>query len=144
MSTLLNLPDRGVGQKADRRPKRARRLGESDQLDLAYAYLAGDSLPVLAERHGITRQTVSSILERHGIPRRYNPFSERDIDKAIRLYRSGHSLAAVGIKLGVNATTVLNTFKRKGVATRDIGTNQWSGTQPTGGAFRLQSFEEPT
>jgi len=125
LSTILDLPDRGVGQKPRRRPKRARRLGQSDQLDLANAYLAGDSLPVLAERHGITRQTVSSILERHGVHRRYNLFSERDIEEAVRLYQSGHSLAAVGTKLGVNASTVLNAFKRAGISTRAVGTNQW-------------------
>ena len=126
LSTILDLPDRGVSQKPRRRPKRARRLGESDQLDLANAYLAGDSLPVLAERHGITRQTVSGILERHGVQRLYNLFSESDIEEAVAQYWSGHSLVAVGKKLGVNATTVLNAFKRKGVATRGVGTNQWS------------------
>jgi len=103
LSTILDLPDRGVGKEPRRRPKRARRLDESDQLDLANAYLAGDSLPVITERYAITRQTVSNILERHGVPRRYNLFSERDIEEAVRLYQSGHSLAAVGTKLGVNA-----------------------------------------
>ena len=126
MSTLLNLPDRDVDKKTRRRSKRARRLGESDQLYLANAYLAGDSLPVLAERYQISRQTVSNILERHGVHRRYNLLSRRDIEKAVRLYQSGHSLATVGTKLGVNATTVLNAFRRAGISTRRVGTNQWS------------------
>jgi len=126
LSILLDLPDREVDKRPRSRSKRARRLGGSDQLAVATAYLAGDSLPVIAERYAITRQTVSSILERHGVPRRYNLFSERDIDKAVELYRAGHSLATVGGQLCVNATTVLNAFKRQGITTRHVGTNQWS------------------
>jgi len=31
-----------------------------------------------------------------------------------------------GAKECVNATTVLNAFKRQGITTRHVGTNQWS------------------
>jgi len=78
-----------------------------------------------------TQGSVSSILERHGVPRRHNLFSERDIEEAGRLYRSGHSLASVALKFGVNVTTVLNAFKRAGISTRSVGTNQW-GHPPLG------------
>jgi len=128
LSTLLNLPDRGVGQEARRRPKRARRLGESDQLDLANAYLAGDSLPVLALLYGISRQTVSSILERHGVPRRRRSLSSEEVSIAADLYNKGRSLAKIGKEFQMDAGTVHDALRIAGITMRPVGTNQWSGS----------------
>jgi len=44
-----------------------RRLRELEQLELVFAYRAGASVYRLADRIRIARQTVSAVLERHGV-----------------------------------------------------------------------------
>jgi hypothetical protein len=68
---------------------------------------------------------VSAVLERHGVARRYRILTPQDIDAAVRLYESGLSLVAVGERLGVNASTILNALRTTGVQVRPVGTNQW-------------------
>jgi len=76
-------------------------------------------------RFGVARQTVSAVLERHGVARRYRILTPQDIDAVVRLYESGLSLAAVGARLGVNASTILCALRATGVQMRPVGTNQW-------------------
>ncbi|PPJ13787.1 hypothetical protein C5E43_08790 [Nocardia cyriacigeorgica] len=73
----------------------------------------------LADRFGIERRTVSSILHRHGVPMRRRGLSPGQVDTAIHLYKLGWSLARVGNHLGVNHTTVLAALRRRGIPTRD-------------------------
>jgi hypothetical protein len=51
---------------------------------------------VLAGRFGINRKTVSTILDRHGVPRRYRVLSDDVIVDATTLYQAGWSLARLG------------------------------------------------
>jgi hypothetical protein len=57
---------------------------------------------------------------------RYQILSDRDVACAAKLYEQGWSLARVSEGLGVSDGTVLNAFKRAGIATRPVGTNQWA------------------
>ena len=61
-----------------------------------------------------------------GVGARYRIMADDDVAAARRLYESGSSLAAVGEHFGVAARTVLNVFRKAGVATRPVGTNQWT------------------
>ena len=47
------------------------------------------------------------------------------MDDAKSLYERGWSLVQVAAYFDVSAGTVLNAFKRAGVETRPVGTNQW-------------------
>ncbi|WP_207767366.1 helix-turn-helix domain-containing protein [Mycolicibacterium agri] len=59
-------------------------------------------------------------LERHGVPVRPQlKMTPTVVEQAKRLYADGHSLAAIGDDLGVDATTVLNALKKAGVNLRD-------------------------
>jgi uncharacterized protein YjcR len=82
-------------------------------------YLAGVKVKVLAERYGITRQTVFDHIRRRGIPRRSPGLGPDEVDEARGLYESGKSLATIGGLLGVNAETVRLTLTKAGVSMRD-------------------------
>ena len=60
--------------------------------------------------------------KRHGVARRYRILTPQDIDAAVRLYESGLSLVAVGERLGVNVSTILNALRTTGVQVRPVGT----------------------
>ncbi|MEM9409150.1 MAG: helix-turn-helix domain-containing protein [Acidobacteriota bacterium] len=94
-------------------------------------YQDGETLEQLAEAFDIHRRTAAAILERVGVQRRYRRLTPADIDEAATLYRSGLSLEAVGMELGVSAHTILIHLRRLGVARRSVGTNQWSDRPQT-------------
>ena len=77
----------------------------------------------LAEAFDITRQTVSKILDRHDVSRRYRLLADADVSIAGQLYEEGLSPAAIGELLGISARTVLNAFRKFGFETRPVGTN---------------------
>jgi AraC-like DNA-binding protein len=125
---LLSLPaltGRDVDEPEPR--QRQRRLRKDEQLELIARYKSGESVYCLAEAFVITRQTVSQILERHDVPRRYRLLTDEHLPLARQLYEEGLSLADVGERFGVSTRTVLNAFRRLGLATRPVGTNQWGG-----------------
>jgi predicted DNA-binding protein YlxM (UPF0122 family) len=123
---LLSLPSlagRDVEEPVSR--QRQRRLREDERLELIARYQSGESVYCLAEAFDITRQTVSQILQRHDVPRRYRLLTDEHMPLARQLYGQGLSLADVGERFGVSTRTVLNAFRRLGLATRPVGTNQW-------------------
>jgi len=65
------------------------------------------------------RQTVSKILKRHGVAMRMRGLSSEQADEAVRLYKAGWSLARTGERMGVDAGTVLNRLRERGVKIRD-------------------------
>ena len=126
LMTVLSLPtEKRHDQDTDPPRQKQRRLRELEQLELVDAYRAGESVYRLADRFGIARQTVSAVLERHGVARRYRILTPEDVEAAVRLYESGLSLVDVGDRLVVNASTVLNALRKTGVQMRPVGTNQW-------------------
>jgi hypothetical protein len=87
-------------------------------------YLGGESSSVLATAFDVDRRTATRIVRASGGAVRYR--ATADVEMARELYAFGFSLAKVGVELGVSARTVLNMFRRAGLATRETGTNQWS------------------
>ena len=95
-----------------------RRLRPKEIDDLVAAYQAGISVYELADHHRIHRATVSLLLERRGVPRRYRLVEGDRITQAVNLYESGHSLSTVGSQMGVSPETVRNVLIRAGVTLR--------------------------
>ena len=100
------------------------RLDDSQRLELVARYEAGESASELASEFGIDRRTATAIIRKAGGAVHYR--AEVDADAARELYEAGCSLARVGDELGVSAGTVLTVLRRVGIATRAVGTNQWS------------------
>jgi Homeodomain-like domain len=124
---LVELPaDRSADE--DVRPPRQRqhRLRADEVQNLIDGHRAGNSVHVLAKAFTIDRRTVSAILERNGIQRRYNLLDPDAVAEAVRLYDVGWSLARVADRFGVTARTVQNAFVNAEIPTRPVGTNQWT------------------
>jgi hypothetical protein len=58
-------------------------------------------------------------LRRHGVSMRRRGLSGEQVDEAVHLYGLGWSLARVGARLGVDATTVQARLRERGIAMRD-------------------------
>jgi IS30 family transposase len=126
LSNMLNAPNREEADPARKPRQRQTRLDLVDQEKLIAVYQAGSSVYDLAEQFVLTRQTVSAILERHGIKRRYKLLSADDVESAKRLYEAGASYATIGEFLKVNPSTVRKSLLGAGVESRPVGTNQWN------------------
>lgn len=99
-------------------PKRAKHLNEAELARLVDRYGAGATVYDLAAEFSVNRNTVARRLKEQGILLRHTP-TAYDIDEMIGLYRSGLSLARVGIRLAFSARTVLRCLQDAGVQTRD-------------------------
>jgi hypothetical protein len=110
-------PVRSVGQKQTR-------LTDSQRSELVRRYSEGESANALAAEFDIDRRTATRIIRLSGSAVRYRVAV--DLETARELYEAGQSLMKVGEALGVSAWTLLNVFRRAGVPTREVGTNQWS------------------
>ena len=122
-SLLGKLPDVttvSVRPKDERKvPGRARQLDGQQTQALIAGYKAGAMIHELGDRFGISRQTVSAVLKRHGVTMRQRGLSSEQTDEAVRLYEAGWSLARIGQRMDVDPTTVLKRLRERGVRTRD-------------------------
>lgn len=82
-------------------------------------YEAGMSTTQLTGEYGLRKASVLRLLHEAGTDmRRRQPFSERQVDEAARLYASGLSVAAIGLRLEAHPSTVWRTLKARGVTLR--------------------------
>jgi hypothetical protein len=72
----------------------------------------------LAQRFGIHRVTVTTLLRRHGVELRRAGLVPHDIPMAARLYSQGWSLARLGSKYSVDPATVWRALRAAGVEMR--------------------------
>jgi hypothetical protein len=118
---LKKLPKPGT--PVPKRPKR-RKPGTARQLDveqtqeLIAAYRAGSTVYQLGDQFGIDRRTVGKILTRNGVQTKHPGLTAVDIDHAAQLYVDGWSLARIGERLGVTATTVHRRLLERSVTMR--------------------------
>lgn len=118
LQVLLDLTPDGAGGAP--KPKQVqRRLRPHEIAELVVAYQSGATLQELAGRYRVRRDTVSLLLERAGVPRRYRRLNPADVEGAVRLYRSGQSLATIGKQLRVEPSTVRDYLVRTMVVMRD-------------------------
>jgi DNA-binding MarR family transcriptional regulator len=66
-------------KKPTKQPGTAKRLKLQEVNELIAAYQAGTNVYELGERFGVTRQTVSAILKRHGVRTRWNRRSTKRV-----------------------------------------------------------------
>jgi hypothetical protein len=88
-------------------------------IDLTTRYKAGATVYELADRFRIHRGTVSSLLERQGVPRRGQSLTSSQIAKAIDLYSMGYSLAKIAPEFACNPSTVWLALLKAGMRMKD-------------------------
>jgi lambda repressor-like predicted transcriptional regulator len=105
-----------VNTRLQKQTSRQLRAGET--AELARAYESGASLKELASRYGIHKHTVSNILERQGVPRRYLRLTGNALNEAVKVYEAGSSLSELSRELGLPVTTIRLALMRAGVTLR--------------------------
>jgi biotin operon repressor len=101
------------------RRRTATRLPANQVAALVDGYRAGETVYELAARFGIHRATVSGHLHRQGVTLRRQGLDVESIEHAVRLYKDGWSVARIGDRLGVDATTAWTAIKNQGTRMRD-------------------------
>jgi transposase-like protein len=96
-----------------------KRLRPAEASELVDAYRASETVYQLARQFGIHRNTVSGLLERHGVPRRGRPLSPLQIQLAVELYVVGQSAAVIARQLECDPGTVRLALIKAGVTMRD-------------------------
>lgn len=100
------------------RPQVQRHLSADEQGEVVKSYQAGKTINAVAREFRLHRTTVTSILDRHGVPVRSHYMTEKHLDEARMLYESGLSLARIGDRLSFDAQTVRTHLFRAGVQIR--------------------------
>ncbi|MET7490608.1 helix-turn-helix domain-containing protein [Streptomyces sp. NPDC005538] len=101
-------------------PRTAKQIKGEQAQRLITTYEDGAGLAELSRQFGISRQTVSSILKRHGIvPRWSRRITDEEVDEAARLYEQGLSLARVGQRFNTTDDTIRRHLLKRGVKMRD-------------------------
>ncbi|WP_125616632.1 helix-turn-helix domain containing protein [Specibacter cremeus] len=112
--------------ESDSRPKRIykpsrvlRQITAAIAQDIVNGYRESKTVYELAAQYHCHRTTVSDVRKRNGITLRRTPATNDQIQEMIGLYESGLSLARVGERFGIHASTVLNHLRSRGVPTRE-------------------------
>ncbi|NNH70032.1 hypothetical protein HLB23_09175 [Nocardia uniformis] len=98
-----------------------RRLPRAEIEELIHAYRDGASTTALAERYRISQSAVLGLLQRHNVPRRFQPLTDADIDRVEQLYLQGHSFIACAKLTGLPATTINRALHKRGTPIRRKG-----------------------
>ena len=108
-----------------------RRLSPTDINELIAAYRAGATTNELADQYEIHRTTIAATLDRHHVERRHSQseWTNDNLADAADLYATGHSLAAVAARYGIDPQTVADRFRRAGIPVRTR--RGWPPRRPT-------------
>ena len=105
-----------------------RRLSPAELDQVIELYRLGLSTYKLARRFGTDRHTITGHLRRGGVTlRSRNKLTPHLVERAIRLYTDGQSLAMIGKELGLSATTVGKAVTDAGIRLRDQHGRQGDG-----------------
>lgn len=100
------------------RHKLEQRLHASVAAEVVADYEAGMPTTKLTGKYGLGKSSVLRLLRDADVEMRRQPLSEPEVDEAVRLYASGLSVAAVGLRIGANPSTVWRALRARGVALR--------------------------
>lgn len=106
------LEGRAVRAESNDGPRKAlaqtqHRLTQAEIAQIAAEYRAGDTLPQIAKRWGINRETARLALTRAGEPvRKHGTLSSSMLQEALRLQNEGWSLNKLGAKFGIDPKTM--------------------------------------
>lgn len=112
---VRELPQANGGRKRTTQP----RLSDEKVSQIVTAYETGKTVYELAAEYRCHRVTISAVLKRQGVALRRTSPTAAQIDEMVRLYESGLSLARVGDRFGLNASTVLAQLHKRKIRTRD-------------------------
>jgi hypothetical protein len=104
-----------------KRTRTAKRLSPEQAQELVAAYQDGATVYQLGHRFGVSRQTASKILHRHGVAMRMTGLTNEQTDEAARLYETGWTVAKIGKHLQVSPDTVRLRLIERGVPMRPRG-----------------------
>jgi len=108
--------------------RRLRRLTDLEVDELVNRYQYGESIRALAEAFEMHRTTISAQLKARGVLVPARQLTARETAQVIRRYEQGWSLVRVAERFGISDTRVARVLREAGVATRPVGTNQWSAS----------------
>ncbi len=97
-----------------------RRLSTSDVDTICEGYANGSSIDDLARSHGVNRTTITSHLDKQGVPRRriVRKMTDTLVADAASMYRGGRSLKTVANEFNVDTGTLGREFRKAGVPIR--------------------------
>lgn len=117
---LLHVTPVGRAVVENHQPRQHQSRLRQRELDhLVADYLSGVKVKELAERYRITRQTVLEHMRRQSVPRRHPRLGPLEVNEACDLYRSGKSLADIGVVFSVDPGTVRRALTKVGVPMRE-------------------------
>lgn len=94
------------------------RLTAARRVSVAQAYQAGQSIGSLAREYGVSKSTVSLVIDEAGLPRHHRGPTKQQMDEAVQLYDQGWSSARIAERLGFNQATIWRHLKKRGVVMR--------------------------
>jgi lambda repressor-like predicted transcriptional regulator len=94
------------------------RLNSVQAKELTAAYRAGMTIKELAQRYGVHRTTVSTMLRRSNVELRQRGLAASEVTEATRLFQRGWSLARLGARYAVDDMTVRRYLLLAGVVMR--------------------------
>jgi hypothetical protein len=100
------------------RYKLDQRLDASVPAGVVADYKAGMPTTQLTGKYGFSKASVLRLLHEAGTEMRRQPFCEQEVDEAVRLYGSGLSVAAIGLRLGAHPSKVWRALVTRGVDLR--------------------------
>lgn len=92
---------------------------------VVHDYMEGMSAPQVGAKYGVSKTTILSILERHGVRRRDNVEARGGLpreqeSKVVREYLEGESAIQLGARYGVSNVTISNILERNGCRKRTL------------------------
>jgi IS30 family transposase len=93
-------------------------LTPEDRARLVAARRAGATVRELADQFGIHRTTVTTHLQREGMPTRTGGLGTDDVDEVVHLYQQGWSARKLAKRFGVSDHTIAAELKRSGIQVR--------------------------
>lgn len=97
---------RTVERKVWQRHAIARRLSSAQLASMRAEYERGEDSPLLAQRYGISENSVLAQLERCGVPRRHGRVSAEDVVEMARLREAGWTYRRIGERFGLTRRSV--------------------------------------
>jgi DNA-directed RNA polymerase specialized sigma24 family protein len=86
--------------------KQLKRLKPADVANAIVDYLGGESVHTVADRLGVSRQTVSKILTDHQVERRRGALDANQIAELVTAREQGVAMQDIAEQLGVSLSTV--------------------------------------
>jgi DNA-binding CsgD family transcriptional regulator len=100
-------------------PPRSKRFIRTDDLtDIITEYEAGATTKHIANRYGISKTRVATLLREHDVNLRRQGLTDEQVSEATDFYTAGRSLAGIAARFDVSPMTVAAALRRQGIPLR--------------------------